>query len=410
VNFPFYIARRYLVAKKSHNAINIISFISVMGVTVGTMALVVILSVFNGFDELVRSLINSFNPDLKIVLTDGRAFVPGQEMLQKIRSVPGVYDMSLALEDKALVRYDEQQTIAVVKGVSDSYANITGLDSMIVEGNYTLQVQDEPFALIGRGIRIYLNVMVLSPRQMSLYVPRRMSGLSVDANRALSRKYISVAGVFSIEQEFDLKYIIVPLSFARQLFEYTKGEANMIEIKLKNGVNSKKIQENISEIIGSRYRVLNRYQQNEVFYKTMKAEKWAIFLILIFILIVASFNIIGTLTMLMLEKKKDMMTLNNLGASSMHLKRIFLFEGWMITASGALLGTLLGLLVCWLQTRFELISLQGSGSFIIDAYPVVVKSSDVMITFAAVIIIGLFAAWYPIRYFTRKHLRVMREE
>jgi lipoprotein-releasing system permease protein len=269
LNFPFYIARRYLVAKKSHNAINIISFISVMGVTVGTMALIVILSVFNGFDELVRSLINSFNPDLKIMLAEGKAFVPEDEMLRKIKALPGVYDLSLALEDKALVRYEERQTIAVVRGVSDNYSSITGLDTMIVEGVYNLKINDEPYALIGRGIRIYLNVMLLSPRQMSLYVPRRSSDMSFDANRALSRKYISVSGVFSIEQEYDLKYIMVPLDFARQLFEYPNGEVNMIEIKLKPGANAARIQKNIGEIFGDSYQVLNRYQQNEVFYKTM---------------------------------------------------------------------------------------------------------------------------------------------
>jgi lipoprotein-releasing system permease protein len=410
LNFPYYIARRYLVAKKSHNAINIISFISVMGVTVGTMALIVILSVFNGFDDLVRSLINSFNPDLKIMLTDGRAFIPNEEIVKKIKSLPGVYDFSMVLEDKALVRYDEQQTIAVVKGVSDNYSNITGLDSMIVEGSYDLKMNGQPYALIGRGIRIYLNVMLLSPRQMSLYVPRRTSELSFDANRALSRKYISVSGVFSIEQEYDIKYIIVPLDFARQLFEYPDGEVNMIEIKLVPEANSEKIQKRISEILGDRFEVLNRYQQNEVFYKTMQAEKWAIFLILIFILIVASFNVIGTLTMLMLEKKKDMITLSNLGADNGLVKRIFLLEGWMITASGAVLGALLGLLVCWLQMRFGLIKLQGSGSFIIDAYPILVKPGDVIITLVSVIIIGLLAAWYPIRYFTKKHVGAMREE
>jgi lipoprotein-releasing system permease protein len=410
LNFPFYIARRYLVAKKSHNAINIISFISVMGVTVGTMALIVILSVFNGFDDLVRSLINSFNPDLKIVLTQGNVFVPEDDWLRKLKALPGVYDVGMALEDKALVRYEEHQTIAAVKGVSNNYANITGLDSMIVEGDYNLNVNEEPYALIGRGIRIYLNVMLLSPRQMSLYVPRRTNTMLLDASRALSRKYISVSGVFSIEQEYDLKYIIVPLDFARQLFEYPGGEVNMIEVKLAPNANAAKIQESIKDMLGSRFQVLNRYQQNEVFYKTMQAEKWAIFLILIFILIVASFNVIGTLTMLMLEKKKDMITLNNLGADSGLLKRIFMFEGWMISASGAILGTLLGLLVCWLQMRFGLIKLQGSGSFIIDAYPILVKPGDVLITLVAVIIIGLLAAWYPIRYFTKKHVQAMRNE
>jgi lipoprotein-releasing system permease protein len=278
------------------------------------------------------------------------------------------------------VRYDEQQTIAVVKGVSNNFAAISGIDSMIVEGSYDLQESPEPHALIGRGIRIYLNVMLLSPRQMVIFVPRRLSEPSFDANRALNRKYISVSGVFSIEQEYDLKYIRVPLGFARELFGYANSEVNMLEIKLASGVNSSRIQEIVQEILGSQYLVQNRYQQNEIFYKTMQAEKWAIFLILVFILVVASFNVIGTLTMLMLEKKKDMATLTSLGADNGLLKRIFLFEGWMISASGAVLGTLLGLLVCWLQVRFELISLQGSGSFIIDAYPVLVEAADVFLT------------------------------
>jgi lipoprotein-releasing system permease protein len=398
------------VAKKSHNAINIISFISVMGVTVGTMALIVILSVFNGFDELVRSLINSFNPDLKVSLVEGKAFVPGEEMLRKIKEIPGVYDLSQVLEDKALVRYEEQQTIAVVKGVSGNYALVTGLDSMVVEGTYDLREDPTPHALIGRGIRIYLNVILLSPRQMTIYVPRRLSELSFDANRALNRKYISVSGVFSIEQEYDIKYILVPLGFARELFDYSHGEVNMLEIKLAPGANAARVQEKIQDILGNHYQVQNRYQQNEIFYKTMQAEKWAIFLILVFILLVASFNVIGTLTMLMLEKKKDMVTLNNLGADTGLLKRIFLFEGWMISASGAVLGSALGLLICWLQVRFELIKLQGSGSFIIDAYPIVVKPADVFLTLVAVIIIGFLAAWYPIRYFTRRQVGTMREE
>jgi len=410
LNFPFYIARRYLVAKKSHNAINIISAISVMGVAVGTMALIVILSVFNGFDELVRSLINSFNPDLRITLNEGKAFVPDAALLKKIKAVPGVYDFSLALEDKALVRYDEQQTIAVVKGVTANYASITGIDSMIVEGVYNLDSLPEPRAIIGRGIRIYLNVMLLSPRQMTIFVPRRQAEPSLDANRALNRKYISVSGVFSIEQDFDIKYILVPLSFARELFDYSNGEVSMLEVKLTPEANAPRVQKAVEQILGSRFRIENRYQQNEVFYKTMKAEKWAIFLILIFILIVASFNVIGTLTMLMLEKKKDMVTLNNLGADTSLLKRIFLLEGWLISASGAVFGTLMGLLVCWVQIHFKLIMLQGSGSFIIDAYPVVIKSADVLITLIAVVIIGFLAAWYPIRYFTRRHVGMIREE
>ena len=216
MNLPYYIASRYLVARKSHNAINIISAISVMGVMVGTMALIVILSVFNGFDNLVKSLINSFNPDLKITLVEGKSFIPDEETIRKLRAVPGVLDISFVLEDKALVRYEEQQTIAIVKGVSENYGTITGLDSMMVEGTYDISENPEPHALIGRGISLYLNVRPYSPRQMTIYVPRRLKQPSLDAERALNRKYISVSGVFSIEQDYDTRYILVPLSFAQK--------------------------------------------------------------------------------------------------------------------------------------------------------------------------------------------------
>jgi len=381
-----------------------------MGVMVGTMALIVILSVFNGFDNLVKSLINSFNPDLKITLVEGKSFVPREETLRKLRDVPGVLDISYVLEDKALVRYEEQQTIAIVKGVSDNYADITGLDSMMVEGSYNIRENPEPRALIGRGISIYLNVRPYSPRQMTIFVPRRLKQPSLDAERALNRKYISVSGVFSIEQDYDTRYILVPLSFARNLFEYTHGEVNILEVKFKGNANGPAVQKAVTDIMGKDYMVQNRYQQNDLFYKTMQTEKWAIFLILIFILIVASFNVIGTLTMLMLEKKKDIITLRNLGADSGLLRRIFLLEGWLISVSGAILGAVLGLLICWIQMHFGVIRLQGSGTFIIDAYPVLVKFTDVALVLISVIVIGLLAAWYPIHFLNKGYVEEMKEE
>jgi lipoprotein-releasing system permease protein len=409
LNLPFHIASRYLVAKKSHNAINIISIISVMGVTVGTMALIVILSVFNGFDNLVRSLINSFNPDLKISLVEGKVFQPGEETLARLKAVPGVLAVSFIVEDKALVRYEELQTIAVVKGVSDNFPIVSGLDSMVVEGDYRVSDSGEPFALIGKGISIYLNVRTYSPRQMTLYVPRRLKQPTLDAGRALNRQYISVGGVFSIEQDFDLRYIVVPLGFARDLFEYRNGEVSALEVKTDAKARADKVQAAVEAVMGKDFRVENRYQQNDVFYKTMQTEKWAIFLILFFILVVASFNVIGTLTMLMLEKKKDIVTLRNLGADAQLLRRIFLLEGWLISASGAVAGTGLGLLICFLQQHFGLIRLQGSGSFIIDAYPVLVRGGDVVLVLVSVTFIGLAAAWFPIRMLTRNYVEELRD-
>ncbi len=410
MNFPFYTAKRYLVAKKSHHAINIISLISMTGVMVGTMALIVILSVFNGFDNLVKSLINSFNPDIKITLAAGKTFQSSDTLISKLEHTEGVDDICYILEDKALVRYDEQQTIAEVRGVSDNYIEVSGIDSMIVEGNFMLQNGSGYYTVIGQGIKIFLNVILNSPRQMVLYAPRQLSQVSLDANRALNRSYIRASGVFSIEQDYDTRYMIVPIEFARELFDYKTGEITAIEIKTRKEYRISTIQNEIEEIMGNEYLVQNRYQQNELFYKTMQTEKWAIFLILIFILIIASFNVIGTLSMLIIEKKKDIVTLRNLGATTNLIKKIFLFEGWMISAIGAILGTITGLLICWLQIKFEIIKLQGSGSFIIDAYPVMIEWRDVVITIVIVLAIGFVAAWYPIHYLTQKYIFLFSRE
>ncbi len=404
MNFPFYIAKRYLVAKKSHNAINIIAAISLAGIAVGTMALIVVLSVFNGFDNVVKSLINSFNPDIKIILTEGKSFAADEALLDRIASVKGVASLATVLEDKALLRYDERQTIAIVKGVSREYADVSGIDSMIVEGDFVLNSNGQPLAIIGKGIDIFLNVILNSPRQMGIYVPRRTGKVSLEPESAVNRKYLNVAGVFLIEQDYDSKYILVPLEFAQDLFEYP-GKLNAIEIRLEKNANLQSVQQQIGLIMGENFRVQNRYQQNEVFYKTMQMEKWAIFLILIFILMVASFNVIGTLTMLILEKKTDILTLRNMGASVSLINRIFLFEGWLVSVIGAVIGLAAGLLICWLQITFKLIRLQGSGTFIIDAYPVLIKPFDIAAVAVAVIIIGFLAAWFPIRFVTGKMLR-----
>ena len=403
MNFPFYIAKRYLIAKKSHNAINIIASISLAGIAVGTMALIVVLSVFNGFDNVVKSLINSFNPDLKVILAEGKTFAPDATQLNRIRSIQGIAALATALEEKALLRYDERQTVAIVKGVSENYTGVSGIDSMMAAGEFRLSDQNQSYAIIGQGINVFLNVMLNSPRQMGIYVPKRAGKVSLDPERSINRKFLSVSGVFMIEQDYDSKYIIVPLSFAQDLFEYP-GRLTALEIKLDPGANAKKIRQEVQLALGNDFLVQNRYQQNEVFYKTMQMEKWAIFLILMFILIVASFNIIGTLTMLILEKRTDILTLRNLGASTRVIKRIFLFEGWLVSVGGALAGLAAGLLICWLQIRFEPIKLQGSGTFIIDAYPVLVKAADVAATGITVILIGFLAAWLPVRFVTRKLL------
>lgn len=407
MNFPFYIAKRYLFAKKSHNAINLISGISILGIAVGTMALIVVLSVFNGFDNLIRSLYNSFNPDLKITIVEGKTFTQDTEKFNKIGNIEGVADFAEVLEDKALLRYNKKQTISIVKGVSENFKEISGVDSMIVAGNFQLVNEDENYTIIGQGIAYFLNVNInvnknyLHP--MAIYVPKRSGRVTMNSEQAINKKYIFPSGVFSIEQNHDSKYILVPLKFARELFGYN-NEVSSIEIKLSNKANLKYIQNKVEEILGDEFEVKNRYQQNELFYKTMQSEKYVIFLILLFILVIASFNVIGSLTMLILEKKFDISTLRSLGTDLATIKKIFLYEGWLISVIGAIIGLILGLLICWLQIKYKLIKLVGSGTFIIDAYPVNVEVYDIIAVLFAVIIIGFVAAWYPIRFITKKYI------
>ncbi len=407
MNFPFYIAKRYLFAKKSHNAINLISGISVLGVAVGTMALIVVLSVFNGFDNLIRSLYDSFNPDLKITIAEGKTFIPDNDKFNKIKELNGVVDFAEVLEDKALLRYNKKQTIATVKGISENFREISGIDTMVTSGDFLLESDGEYYTIIGQGISYFLNVNVnVNPAYLfpiAVYVPRRSEKVSMDPMQAINKKYIFPSAVFSIEQNHDSKYILVPLAFARELFGYDK-EVSAIEVKIEKKTNLKNIQNKITEILGDKYDVMNRYQQDELFYKTMQAEKYVIFLILIFILIVASFNVIGSLTMLILEKKFDISTLRSLGTDLKTIKKVFLYEGWSISVLGAIAGLITGLLICFLQIRFKLIKLVGSGTFIIDAYPVNIEVSDIIAVLFVVVIIGFIAAWYPVRYITRKFI------
>ena len=380
------------------------SALSVGGVAMGTMALIVVLSVFNGFDNLVRSLFGSFDPDIKVTVKEGKTFIPDKKALEELKKTPGVADFAEVLEDKALLRYDDKQTIAVVKGVTDNFSTVTGIDSMIRQGKFALSNGKEFLTVVGQGIayflNINLNVNINYRPPISIYVPRRMKSIPVNPERAINRRYITPGGIFSIEQDFDARYIIVPIEFARDLFGYSK-DVTGIEIKLGRNVNTEKVQEKI----GPGFDVKTRFQQNELFYKTMKAEKWAIFLILIFILAIASFNVIGSLTMLILEKKKDIAILRSMGADMSLIKKIFQAEGWLISILGALIGLIFGLIICWLQIKYKLVKLQGSGSFVVDAYPVNIQLTDVLIIIIAVLIVGYFAAWYPIRYVTRRFVK-----
>ncbi len=403
MNLPLFVARRYLFAKKSSNAINIISAISVSGVTVGTMALVIILSVFNGFDDLVKSLFNSFDPDLKVSLVEGKTFVPSEEKLKSLSSMPGVAAFTKVVEENALIRYGDKQLPATIKGVDKNYLKVSGLDSMVVEGEFVLNEKGIDYAVVGMGISYYLSMGLGFINPLTVYMPQKSEGYSVDPASAFNTYNIHPRGIFTIEQEYDEKYIIVPYRFAAKLLNDSLS-VSAIEVKLNKSANNEFLHKQIQKLFGSEFSVKNRYQQKEIFYKIMKYEKWAIFFILSFILMVASFNIIGSLSMLIIEKKKDIVTFQSLGADKNLIRRIFLHEGLMISGFGAVVGTLLGVLICWIQLRFGIVKLSGSGSFIIDAYPVAIKFSDIIFSFLTVLGIGFFAAWYPVKLMISKYL------
>lgn len=406
MNFPFFIARRYVLAKKSHNAINIIATISIIGISVGTLAFITILSVFNGFDEVVRGLFNSFYADLEIVPAKGKNFTISKEKLYEIQNVEGVLNIGSIIEENALLIYGSRQTIATVRGVDSNYAPITGIDTLIVDGNFMLNDQGAPHAIVGRGIKYTLNMELEFRDVLKIVVPRRTEKISLDPNRSINSKLIRPAGFFISQPELEIKYVLVPLNFAQSLFDY-KDEISALEVKLEENTNKSRIQKDLQKILGNEYVVKNRIQQNELLYKTMRSEKWAIFFILFFILLVASFNVVGSLTMLIIEKKNDIQTLRHMGSTMKSIKKTFLFEGLIISFVGAIAGLIVGSLICIVQQEFGLVKLQGgAGAFVIDSYPVRILFSDIMLVLLVVTAIGFFASWYPIRFITRKYLSV----
>ncbi|MDD2195855.1 MAG: FtsX-like permease family protein [Bacteroidales bacterium] len=406
MNFALYIARRYLFAKKSHNIINIISIISVLGMATGVMALVVVLSVFNGFDSLIRSMFSTFDSDLKIVLVEGKTFSDTLPEIEALRAHQSVAVFSEILEENAIFRYNKRQHIGTIKGVSRNYPEQTGIDSMMIDGEFLLWRGSQPLAIMGQGIAGYLNAKLAHFDPIEIFMPRRGRMPTFTTASVLTSKAIMPSGVFAIEPDFDSQYIITPIEFTRKLLDY-QTEVTSIELMLVPNANTSKTQKEIEELLGPTFRVLNRFQQNESLYRTMKSEKLAIGLILVLILFIASFNIVGTLSMLIIDKRKDVETLRSLGANSKQIQKIFLAEGLLISFAGTIIGAILGVFICWLQITFKLVKLEGVGGFIVDAYPVDIQTFDIAIILAVVIAIGFFAARFPVRIITQ---RIFKQE
>jgi len=403
MNVPLYIAKRYLFAKKSHNVINIISIISLIGVATGVSALVIVLSVFNGFDSLIKKMYSSFDAEIKIRLVEGKTFSPHSPEIEKLKKLKGVAVYVEVLEENALFRYRERQHIGMIKGVSRNYTDLTGVDTMIIDGTFQLWRGSQSLAIMGQGVSYYLNANLAQFDPLTIYVPKRGKAASLSPENAFVKMGIMPSGVFAIEQEFDSQYVIIPIEFARTLLEY-KDEVTSIELKAEKGVEIEKLQKMVEETLGNKYRVLNRYQQNETLFRTMKSEKLAIGLILSLILIIASFNIIGSLSMLIIDKRNDVDTLRSMGADNDLIQKIFLAEGMLISMGGTIVGTIFGLLICWLQIAFGLVKLQGNGNFIIDSYPVDIHPLDISIILIIVIAIGYLAARFPVRIITKRIL------
>jgi lipoprotein-releasing system permease protein len=380
--------------------------ISVGGITVGSMALIIILSVFNGFEGLVLNLFNSFNPDMKVTAIKGKTFETHAIPFERLQSLEGVERVVKVVEENALARFGDKQHIIVMKGVDEGFREMTPLDDFMLDGNYTLTANGRPYAVIGAGVAYYLGIYLDDfSDPMTLYLPKRTrKSLTGTPDQSFNSKSLPVAGVFSVQQEFDTEYVLVPLDVARELLEYG-DEVTSLEISVRKGISTGQVQQEVQALMGPDFSVKNRFEQQSLLYRILRSEKWAVFFILSFILIIAAFNLIGSLSMLILDKKKDISVLWSLGASKRTVKRIFYAEGMMISLFGGLLGLLLGGLLAWMQQQFGLLKLGGGqGSYIVEAYPVQVQGLDFLLVLSTVLIIGAFTTWYPVSRISKKYL------
>ena len=409
MNFPFYIARRYLFSKKSTNVINIISAISVIGVAVATMALVVTLSVFNGFHDLVATFFTSFDPQLKVTPVMGKTAPADDPILTQISQLPQVEVATETIEDNALAIFNDKQAMVVIKGVEENFSELTHITEILYgDGNYELEAANLQYGTLGLRLAATLGTGARWDGFLHVYAPKRAGQMDMGTPEEafVEDSLLSPGVVFNVHQaKYDKSYILTSLGFARSLFEQ-QGMVSALELRLKAGSDIDKVKAEMRQIAGTKYRVEDRYEQQADTFRIMKIEKFIAYIFLTFILIVACFNIIGSLSMLIIDKKDDVVTLRNLGASDRQIIRIFLFEGRLISALGAIIGIALGLLLCWMQQTFGLIKLGStSGNFIIDAYPVSVHPTDIILVFITVLAVGFVAVWYPIHYFAKRLLQ-----
>ena len=416
MNFPFFIARRYLFSKKSTHAINIISGVSIIGVAIATMALVVTLSVFNGFHDLVATFFTAFDPQIKVMPALGKTADANDPILTQIKQLPQIEVAMESVEDQALAVYNQNQTMVTIKGVEENFNQLTHIVEILEDGDtiqsnnaekYRLRAVDLNYGIIGMRIAEQLGMGYSFPGSMQIYAPVREGQLNMaDPSQGfVVDELYSPGALFCVRQaKYDGKFILTHIDFARHLFDL-EGRLSSLELRLKPGSDFNAVKQQIQQLAGDKYVVQDRYEQQDDTFKIMKIEKFIAYIFLTFILIVASFNIIGSLSMLIIDKKNDVVTLRNLGASDRQITRIFLFEGRMISAMGAVIGIVLGLLLCWLQQTYGIVSLgRSSDAFIINAYPVSVHPWDILLVFITVVAVGFLSVWYPVRYFAKRLL------
>ncbi|WP_018464150.1 FtsX-like permease family protein [Segatella paludivivens] len=408
MNFPYYIAKRYIFSKKSTNVINVISIISVIGVAVATTALVIVLSVFNGFHDLVATFFTNFDPQIEVVPTKGKTAPADDPILTKIRHLPEVDVATESVEDQALAIYNNKQAMVTVKGVDDNFDQLTHItDILYGDGHYSLHAGELQYGIMGIRLATTLGTGARFGDYMRIYAPQREGQLDMSNPQSafVVDSLLSPGVVFAVNQsKYDKNYIIAPIAFARNIFGQ-QGMLSSLEIRLKDGSNLDNVKKEMQDLAGSKYKVMDRFEQQADTFKIMQIEKIIAYIFLTFILVVACFNIIGSLSMLIIEKKNDVNTLRNLGATDKQISQIFLFEGRMISTIGAIIGIGFGLLMCFIQQQYGIVSLgDSSGNFVVNAYPVSVHYGDIAIIFVTVLAVGWLAVWYPVRYLSKRLL------
>ena len=399
MRFELKIAWRYLFAKKSHNAINIVSGVSATGVCVATAALVCVLSVMNGFNRVIEGLFSEFDPELLIRPTEGKYFSLDSEAVKQLEQLPEVAVFSPVVEETAMIEYKDHQVPARVMGVSDNFSSLTHIDSIITDGQFMVWDGGFDRCVMGRGLAATLGLNAHFVGAVKLYAPKRTATINLmRPDQALNREVTFIAGTFAVNQvTYDNQLCLVTIDCSRRLFEYADTESTAIQLRLEDDCSKTQVKKQIATLLGPEFEVLDRYEQQEDFFRIARVEKLLCTLILAFILMIASFNIIGSLSMLMLEKQADMLVYRNLGANTRQIRRIFLFEGWMISALGAAIGLVIGLVICLLQQEYGLLKLGNGYDYVLSAYPVAVEPMDILVIAVIVLSMGFVAAWYPTR-------------